>query len=70
MRLISYEKQGTTDIGVMTDETNFVSLSAAAPNLPTSMMGLLNHEGGLAAAEAATAGKMQIFPLLMSLFLQ
>ena len=57
MRLISYEKDGSTGIGIMTDETNFVSLSAAAPNLPTSMMGLLNHEGGLAAAEAATAGK-------------
>ena len=57
MRLISYEKDGSTGVGIMRDDTNFVSLSAAAPNLPTSMMGLLNHEGGLAAAEAAAAGK-------------
>ena len=57
MRLISFEKDGSTDVGIMTDDTNFVSLSAAAPNLPTTMMGLLNHEGGLAAAQAAAAGK-------------
>ena len=56
MRLISYEKDSSTGIGIMTDETNFVSLSAAAPNLPTSMMGLLNHEGGWR-RQAATAGK-------------
>lgn len=57
MRLISFEKDGSTDVGIMTDDTNFVSLSAAAPNLPTTMMGLLNHEGGLAAAQAAAVGK-------------
>lgn len=49
MRLISYEKDGSTGVGLMKDDTNFVSLSAAAPNLPTTMMGLLNLEDGLAA---------------------
>ncbi len=53
MRLISYEKDGDAGVGVMIDDTNFMSLSAAAPNLPTTMMGLLNHEGGLAEAQAA-----------------
>ncbi|MAI12149.1 MAG: hypothetical protein CBD27_10830 [Rhodospirillaceae bacterium TMED167] len=57
MRLISYEKDGGAGVGVMIDDTNFVSLPAAAPNLPTTMMGLLNHEGGLAAAQAAAVGK-------------
>ncbi len=56
MRLISYEKDGNAGVGVMIDDTNFISLSAAAPNLPTTMMGLLNHEGGLAEAQAV-AGK-------------
>ena len=57
MRLISYEKDGAQGVGVMTDDTNFVSLASAAPDLPTTMMGLLNHDGGIESARAATDGK-------------
>ena len=71
MRLISYEKDGSTGVGIMRDDTNFVSLSAAAPTLPTSMIGLLNHEGGFwRRPKLRLLGKMQISPLLMSPFCQ
>ncbi len=57
MRLISYEKDGSLAVGIMTDETSFVSLSVAAPNLPNTMMGLLQMDGGLAEARAAASRK-------------
>lgn len=56
----------------MVDDKGFVALSGAAPDLPTTMMGLLSLDGGLEAARAATDGKsadlslddVQLLPLI------
>lgn len=56
MKLISYEKDGAAGVGVMSDDTKFVSLGAAVPDLPKTMMGLLNLEGGLDAARIGVDG--------------
>ena len=55
MRLISFEEQGHSKIGVLTgkDAKEFVDLSLAAPNLPSDMTSLLAQAGGLAAAKKA-----------------
>lgn len=57
MRLMSYRKDGVDGIGVMTDDKGFVALSSAAPDLPTTMIGLLNTDGGIEKARAAADGK-------------
>lgn len=57
MRIITYRNGIGDGLGVMTDEKGFVDLSKAAPDLPTTMMGLLSLEGGLDKAKAATEGK-------------
>ncbi|MDX1482974.1 MAG: fumarylacetoacetate hydrolase family protein [Alphaproteobacteria bacterium] len=55
MRLISY-RNGEA-IGVMVDETGFVALAEAAPDLPGSLKALLATDDGLARAGDAVAGK-------------
>ena len=45
MRLISYRRGRADGIGVMTDDTRFVSLSKAAPDLPNTMLALLRTKG-------------------------
>jgi len=57
MRLISYRDKGVGGVGVMVDDTGFVALPKAAPDLPRSMRGLLEMEGGVARAGAAARGK-------------
>lgn len=57
MRLISFEKDGVAGVGVMTDETNFVSLANAAPDLPTSMLDLIEADPGFEKTRAAVEGK-------------
>jgi 2-keto-4-pentenoate hydratase/2-oxohepta-3-ene-1,7-dioic acid hydratase in catechol pathway len=57
MRLISFEEQGQTKIGVLSDASaqTFVDLSLAAPQLPGDMTALLAQAGGLDAARQAAA---------------
>jgi 2-keto-4-pentenoate hydratase/2-oxohepta-3-ene-1,7-dioic acid hydratase in catechol pathway len=55
--LISYSANGAGGVGVMVDETGFVALAEAAPDLPGTMRGLLALDDGLARAADATAGK-------------
>ena len=57
MRLISYRHNGQTGVGVMVDDKSFVALSKAAPDLPKTLKGLLEMDGGLAKAAAATKGR-------------
>lgn len=57
MRLVSYRHQGAPGIGVMVDDTRFVALPKAAPQLPRSLKALIEMEGGLAQAAAAAKGK-------------
>ena len=57
MRLISYRHQGRAGVGVMTDDTSFVALSKAAPDLPTNLRAILALPDGLARVRRAVAGK-------------
>ena len=56
MRLITYRAGNDTGVGVMVDDTGFVPLASAAPELPNSIRGLLEIGDGLAKAAAATKG--------------
>ena len=57
MRLISYRLKGEAGVGIMVDDKNFVALPKAAPELPRSLKGLIEMEGGFAKAAAAAKGK-------------
>jgi 2-keto-4-pentenoate hydratase/2-oxohepta-3-ene-1,7-dioic acid hydratase in catechol pathway len=57
VRLISYRQNGQGGVGVMVDDKSFVALAKAAPDLPRTLKGVLEMDGGLARAKAATAGK-------------
>ena len=57
MRLISYRTDDGAGVGVMVDDTGFVALNQAAPDLPDTLRGLLELDDGLARAAGAVAGK-------------
>ena len=63
MKVISYRKDGVEGIGIMVDEVNCVSLGASMPDLPTTLMGLLNFEGGMEAAKSTIQGRPADFNL-------
>ena len=65
MRLISFEEQGQTKIGVLksADAREFIDLSTAAPELPRDMTALLALPGGLQAAQQAAAKAASTKPL-------
>ena len=56
MKAISYRKDSVEGIGIMVDEVSGVSLGASMPDLPTTLMGLLNSEGGMEAAKSTIQG--------------
>ena len=56
MKVISYRKDGAEGTGIMVDEVNCVSLGAWMPDLPTTLMGLLNFEGGMEAVKSTIPG--------------
>lgn len=56
MRLVSYTHDGESGVGVMVDDTSFTALSKAAPELPATLRGLLEH-GVLEQAKTATEGR-------------
>jgi len=72
VRVICYNHNGTDGLGVMVDDKGFVALASAAPDLPTTMMGLLNVDDWQAKAAAAVDGKaadlsiddVQLLPLV------
>ena len=57
MRLISYEHDGQEAVGVMVDETGFVALSGAAPELPHTMRGILEMADGIHRVQKAIPGR-------------
>ena len=57
MKVISYRKDGLEGNGIMVDEVNCVSLGSSMPDLPTTLMGLFNLEGGIEAAKSAIQGR-------------
>lgn len=58
MRIISYRYNGSDGLGIMVDDKNFAELSGIAPDLPTTMIGLLNVDNWQAKAAAAVEGKV------------
>jgi 2-keto-4-pentenoate hydratase/2-oxohepta-3-ene-1,7-dioic acid hydratase in catechol pathway len=61
MRLVSYRQAGQPGVGVMVDDTRFVALPKAAPDLPRSLKALIELDGGFAKAAAAAKGKQPDF---------
>ena len=58
MRLVTYRSKTDKGVGVMLDDSRFVSLTRQAPHLPRSMKALLQlGDDGLRQAEAAAKGK-------------
>lgn len=57
MRLISYEKDGQAGVGVMVDETGFVALSEAAPELPRTIRAILEMADGIELVKEAVVGR-------------
>jgi len=57
MRIISYQKDGVPGVGVVVDETGFVSLASAAPDLPGDLRSVLAIDPSLARMRAAVAGR-------------
>lgn len=57
MRIISYSRNGTSQIGVTTGADTFVPVADMAPMLPTSLRALLSLPDGLARLRDAVGGK-------------
>lgn len=57
MRIISFRQDGAPGVGVMVDDTGFVDLRQAAPDLPNSLRAILAMGEGLDHARAAAAGR-------------
>ena len=57
MRLISYRQNGEAGVGVMVDDTGFVALNKAAPNLPHTLREIVGLDGWSARVQAAVEGK-------------
>ena len=72
MRVIAYRDNGIDNLGVMVDEKKFLSLASVTPELPVTMMGLLNVDDWQAKVEAFVHGKsgdlsikdVQLLPLI------
>ncbi|MBT7956916.1 MAG: fumarylacetoacetate hydrolase family protein [Rhodospirillaceae bacterium] len=72
MRVISYSHSGTDGLGIMVDDKGFVALAGVAPDLPTTMMALLNLDDWQDKVAAAVEGKaadlsideVQLLPLV------
>ena len=72
MRLISYRRGRRDGIGVMVDDTRFISLATAASDLPTTMLGLLRTKGWQSKVRRAIKGrrpnssldKVELLPLI------
>ena len=57
MRLISYELNGAEGVGVMVDDSGFVPAASVAPDLPATMLELLERDGAIDALKSAADGK-------------
>jgi 2-keto-4-pentenoate hydratase/2-oxohepta-3-ene-1,7-dioic acid hydratase in catechol pathway len=72
VRVIAYRHNGIDNLGVMVDEKKFLSLASVTPELPVTMMGLLNVNEWQAKVEAFVHGKsgdlsikdVQLLPLI------
>ena len=72
MRVISYRHNGNDNVGIMVDSERFIPLALVAPDLPMTIMGLLNVEDWHSRVESAVSGKsdywsinnVQLLPLI------
>jgi len=72
VRVISYRHNGNDNIGIMVDSERFIPLALVAPDLPLTIMGLLNIEDWHSRVESAVSGKsdywsinnVQLLPLI------
>ena len=72
MRVISYRHNGNDNVGIMVDSERFIPLALVAPDLPLTIMGLLNVEDWHSRVESAVSGKsdywsinnVQLLPLI------
>ena len=65
--MINYRQNDIDGLGVMTDEKNFISLAEVAPELPVTMMGLLNINGWQ--AEVALLFKEKVVTYRLGMFI-
>ncbi|MDK3021966.1 fumarylacetoacetate hydrolase family protein [Cupriavidus taiwanensis] len=56
MKIIAYADGNATALGVVTSPTHFVAVAQIAPELPSSLIAILESEHGLARLRAAAAG--------------
>ena len=72
MRVISYRHNDNDNIGIMVDSESFIPLALVAPDLPLTIMELLNVEDWHSRVESAVSGKsdywsinnVQLLPLI------
>src|SRR5262245_14827329 len=57
MRVFAYKNAAGKALGVMTDDTRFVSVADVAPDLPSSLMEILAMPDGLDRLRAAMKGR-------------
>jgi 2-keto-4-pentenoate hydratase/2-oxohepta-3-ene-1,7-dioic acid hydratase in catechol pathway len=63
MRVISYQKDGNSGVGVMVGENGIVPLKEVSADLPTSLKAILEVDPGLEKVRAATDGKEPVFSM-------
>jgi hypothetical protein len=57
MKIIAYAEADRTALGVVTSPTHFVAVADIAPDMPTSLIAILEQEGGLAQLQKAAQGR-------------
>jgi 2-keto-4-pentenoate hydratase/2-oxohepta-3-ene-1,7-dioic acid hydratase in catechol pathway len=57
MKIIAYSDAGRTALGVVTSTTHFLAVSDIAPDLPTSLIAILEQEDGLMRLRRAAEGR-------------
>jgi len=57
MKIIAYTEAGKIALGLVTSPTHFLAVADIAPDLPTSLIAILEQEDGLARLQQAAHGR-------------
>ena len=57
MKIIAYAETGRTALGIVTSPTHFFAISDIAPDLPSSLISILEQEDGLTRLRRAAEGR-------------
>ncbi|MFM0336790.1 fumarylacetoacetate hydrolase family protein [Paraburkholderia fungorum] len=57
MKIIAYAEAGRIALGVVTSPTHFLAVADIAPDLPGSLIAILEHEDGMARLQQAVRGR-------------